>query len=229
MVLYFGEFPLTPLVFALLIPLVYSLTKDRKKLKTVSLIVLCSTASIVSYPLVTYLSKAIPFVGYSLGKFTIFVLFPIVTVLYIEGWSIKGILLTLGVRKRNANKSVTYGIFAAAVTIIITLFVSNVSQFDLVYRTIMFLEAFTEEFFFRGFLFLYLLKKTNRKVAYATSILGFVLIHPQHFTSTFLLSTITQSILMTIIADKTENIIGPWVSHGLNRFVPAFIRIFIAV
>ncbi len=134
--------------------------------------------------------------------------------------------MNLGVRKKNMSKSVLYGLVAAVITVVITMVVAT-TTFDLFFRIIMFFESFTEEFFFRGFLFLYLLTKTNKKVAYATSILGFVLIHPQHFTSLFLLSTIAQALLLTIVADKTGNIVGPWVSHGLNRFLPSLIKTFL--
>jgi membrane protease YdiL (CAAX protease family) len=91
----------------------------------------------------------------------------------------------------------------------------------------MFFEAFTEEFFFRGVLFLYLLSKTNVKIAYLTSVPAFVLMHPQHFTSLFIISTVTQAILLTVITHKTKNIIGPWVAHGLNRILPSAIRLFL--
>jgi len=218
-------------LFALLIPIIYSLKNDKKELKSIFLITLCCIALVIFYPITDYLSILIPLIGYSLGKFILFVMFPVITVFYIENWNLKDIFSKLGVKKKNISKSVFYGLITAIVTIIITVFILSFtlieSQFDLVYRTIMFFEAFTEEFFFRGFLFLYLIKKTDLKVAYATSILGFILIHPQHFSRWFLISTISQGILLTIVAEKTKNIIGTWLSHGLNRFVPTLIRIFI--
>jgi len=221
-----GIYPVAPLLFALLIPIIYSLWK-RKELKSILLITLSAILLIAFYPIVPYLANLIPFFGYSIGKFLLFVLIPVVTIFYIEKWNLKKIFANLGVRRKNAGKSVYYGLIAAVITIIITILVTTAINFDLAFRTIMFFEAFTEEFFFRGFLFLYLLTKTNRKVAYATSILGFILIHPQHFTSLFLISTIAQGVLLTIVADKTKNIIGPWVSHGLNRLLPGLIKIFL--
>ena len=136
----------------------------------------------------------------------------------------KDILSKLGIRKENLAKSLIYGLIAAAITITITVLVIQTMPFDWVYRIIMFFEAFTEEFFFRGLLFLYLLSKTDLKVAYVTSILGFVLMHPQHFSSFFLISTITQGILLTVVVHKTKNITGAWVGHGLNRFFPVLLR-----
>jgi membrane protease YdiL (CAAX protease family) len=153
--------------------------------------ILCSVGIIIFYPINSYLGNSIPFLGYTIDKLILFVLFPIITVFYIERWNLKNIFKNLGVCKKNLWRSILYGSLAAVVTIIIAIMVSTTSN-DLVNMTILFFEAFTEEFFFRGFFFLYLLKKTNLKIAYITSILGFVLMHPQHFTRLFLISTITQ-------------------------------------
>lgn len=218
-----GMFPVALLVIAVLIPLIFSL-KERKEVKPVIAILICSIGVVVFYPLTTFLANLEPVFGYAAGKVILFVLFPVATILYVERWNLKDIFSNLGIRKRGLRKSLIYGLLAAIVTIAITVLVATSSQFDLTYRIIMFFEAFTEEFFFRGFLFLYLLRKTSRKIAYVTSILGFVLIHPQHFLSFFLISTITQGILLTVVADRTKNVIGPWVSHGLNRFFPVLIR-----
>jgi membrane protease YdiL (CAAX protease family) len=218
-----GMFPVAPFLIALLIPLIYSL-KNRKERRSVIAIIIASILLVALYPLVTFLGNAIPLFGYSIGKVVLFVLIPVITVLYLEKWKLKDIFSNLGVRKRGLPRSVYYGLIAAVVTIAITVLVSTSSQFDTVFRTIMFFEAFTEEFFFRGFLFLYLVKKTSLRVGYATSIVGFVLMHPQHFTSLFLISTIAQAVLLTVVADKTKNIIGPWISHGANRLFPSLIR-----
>lgn len=224
-----GSFPVALLIFALLIPIAYSLKNNRKNMKPILMITLASIGTIVFYPMVSFLSGIIPGFGYTIGKIILFVLIPVITILYIEKWRIKDVFRNLGVRKTNLPRSVTYGIIAGVATVIITIFASTTTQFDIVFRTIMFFEAFTEEFFFRGFLFLYLIGKTNVKVAYATSITGFVLIHPQHFASTFLISTIAQGVLLTVVAHKTKNLLGPWISHGMNRFFPSLIRVFLGM
>jgi membrane protease YdiL (CAAX protease family) len=90
---------------------------------------------------------------------------------------------------------------------------------------IMFLDAFNEEFLFRGVLLLYLWKITDFKIAYATSVLSFILAHPQNFTSLYLISTAAQGILLGIVTYKTKNLIGPWISHGFNRVVPQIISV----
>ena len=223
MTLSLGAFPIALLLVALILPLAYSL-KNRGSLKAVSGIIICSAAVVALYPLVSFLSELLPPLGYTLGKVILFILFPVVTVVLLERWRLRDCFLCLGIRKTALSRSIVYGIIAAAVTILITILVITTTPFDVMFRTIMFFEAFTEEFYFRGFLFLYLLSKTNIKVAYTTSILGFILIHPQHFTSLFLLSTIAQGVLLTVVAHKTKNILGPWIGHGLNRFFPVLIR-----
>jgi len=219
-----GMFPIALLIFALLIPIIYCSKWEKNELKNIALLTICSIVIIALYPLTFYLTNIFGSVGYTIAKFILFVILPIVAILYIEKWGLKEILITVGVRKKNLPRSIVYGLGAAIVTILITIIVSTTFKIDIVWHIVMFFEAFTEEFFFRGILFLYLLKKTNLRVAYPTSIIGFILIHPQHFTSIFIVSTIIQAILLTIIADKTKNIIGPWISHGLNRALPTLIR-----
>jgi len=220
-----GMWPIALLIFAFLIPLIYCAKWKKKELKDIALLTGCGVAIIALYPLTFYLADAIGILGYAIAKIMLFVILPVVTIFYIEKWNLRDILFNVGVRKENLQKSIVYGLLAAVVTIVITVFVSTTYNVDIVWRVVMFFEAFTEEFFFRGILFLYLVQKTNLKVAYSTSIIGFILIHPQHFTSIFIVSTIAQSILLTIVADKTKNIIGPWLAHGLNRTIPSLIRI----
>ena len=81
-----------------------------------------------------------------------------------------------------------------------------------------FVESFTEEFFFRGILFIFLMNKTNIKIAYITSLTSFILIHPQNFTNSFIISTIVQGLITTEICRRTKNLAGAWIVHGTNRF-----------
>ena len=91
----------------------------------------------------------------------------------------------------------------------------------------MFFDAFNEEFLFRGVLLLYLWKIIDLKIAYATSILAFILAHPQHFTLLPLIGVAAQAILLGIITHKTKNLIGPWISHGFNRIIPQLLTLLI--
>jgi len=224
-----GMWPIALLTLAFLIPLIYCAKWKKKELKNIALLTGCGVVIILLYPLTFYLSNVLGVTGYAIAKIILFVLLPIVVVFYIERWNVKDILFSAGVRKENLQKSVIYGVIAGVITIVITVVVSTTYGVDVVWRIVMFFEAFTEEFFFRGVLFLYLAQKTNLKVAYSTSIIGFILIHPQHFTSMFIISTISQAILLTIVADKTKNIIGPWIAHGLNRNMPSLIRMVLGI
>ena len=222
-------FPTSPMMLAFLIPIAYSLNSKKRNLRMILIIALCGLGTVLFYSLTSYLYM-LPYLGilgYSIGKFVLFVMLPLATVMYIEGHGWKKALKGLGVRMKNLESSVLYGLLAAAVTIIVTLFVMRGAEYDPLHHTILFFEAFNEEFFFRGFLFLYLTRKTSRDIAFATSTSAFVLAHPQHFTELFLISTIVQGVLLTWVADKTKNIVGPWVGHGLNRCVPAFIKTFL--
>ncbi|MCK5023532.1 MAG: CPBP family intramembrane metalloprotease [Candidatus Aenigmarchaeota archaeon] len=223
--------PILPFLLVLILPLVYVLLRKKDQLKPIIAIIVCSIVTVILYPLTTVLSQSSPLFGYTIGKFIIFVFLPILTIFYLERSSLnslKDILAKIGVHKTNMKKSVAYGLIAACVTIAITTVIIQTSQFDALHQTIMFFESFTEEFFFRGFLFLYLLSKIKSfKIAFTTSILAFIFAHPQHFISPFLISTAAQAILMTIVTHKTKNITGPWIGHGLNRVVPALIRSFL--
>ncbi len=81
-----------------------------------------------------------------------------------------------------------------------------------------FVESFTEEFFFRGILFIFLMRKTNFKIAYITSLTSFILMHPQNFTNPFIISTMVQGFLTIEICRRSKNLVGAWVVHGTNRF-----------
>jgi membrane protease YdiL (CAAX protease family) len=89
---------------------------------------------------------------------------------------------------------------------------------ELVAGSISFFEAFTEEFFFRGILFVFLLQKTTMKIAYATSLASFTLMHPQNLTTIFIIGILLQGILTLEITQRSKNILGTWLLHGSNRF-----------
>lgn len=222
MILNLGMWPITLMILAFIIPLAYCIIWKKTELKKISVLTASAFIIIILYPLTFYLPGVI---GYAIAKGILFIIIPTITIFYLEKWKIQDILTRVGVNKDNLGKSIIFGFLAAIVTIAITAIISKTHNPDVLWRIIMFLEAFTEEFFFRGILFLYLLKITNIKVAYVTSIFAFVLAHPQHFTNLFIISTTVQAILLTIVTHKTKNITGPWIAHGLNRNIPSLIRI----
>ena len=220
----FGMFPVALLVAGLLIPLAYSAVWKRRELHSMAMLFGSGALIVLLYPLTSFLPGVLGRAGYPLGKLLLFVILPMGIIYYIERWEVREILAKAGVSRENLWKSVLLGLGAAVVTITITCMLSSATGVDLIWSTITFFESFTEEFYFRGVLILYLMRKTNIRVAYLTSVVSFVLIHPQHFTRLFILATAAQGILMGIVAYRTRNIVGPWIGHGLNRIVPIMVR-----
>ena len=222
-----GIFPIAPMLLALLLPIVYCLKWKKDSLKKVVLIFICCILIVLFYPITTLLNNYIgPNLGYFLGKLILFTILPLITLLYLEKWKIRDALVKLGIRKRSLRKSIILGFVVLVITVIIALICcwGTKGNNSVLWNAVMFFDAFNEEFLFRGVLLLYLWKITDIKVAYATSILAFILAHPQHFSSLFLVSTIVQGTLLAIITHRTKNIIGPWISHGFNRVIPQLLR-----
>jgi len=213
------------MLLALAIPISYSLYK-KSNAKEITVISICLIAIVIFYPVVEYLSDIESYLGYLLGKFILFTLFPLTAVLYMERTKFGDALKQLGVRKKNIGTSIFLGIAALTITLLISLLITwgQKGNTDLYWNVVMFFEAFNEEFLFRGFLFLYLWKIMDVKVAYLTSVAAFILAHPQNITSLFMISTAAQGVLLAFVTWKTENIIGPWISHGLNRIIVQLIR-----
>ncbi len=219
-----GIFPIALILLALVIPIVYCSIWKKSNLRKTVLIFVCCIFIVIFYPITTYLGNIIePTVGYFLGKFILFTLLPFVTILYLERWKIKTTLMELGVKKEKLMISILLGFGVLLITVVIALLIYGLGQVESLsayWNTIMFFDAFNEEFLFRGVLLLYLWKITDLKIAYATSVLAFIFAHPQNFTSLYLMSTTAQGILLGIVTYKTKNLIGPWISHGLNRVIP---------
>lgn len=127
-----------------------------------------------------------------------------------------------GIKKNGLKKSCFFFMLFLPIMLIVTFvikYINGVSaDVDVAVGTLSFFEAFTEEFFFRGILFFFLLKKTNLTIAYLTSLASFTLMHPQNLTNIFIIGTIVQGILTIEIARRSQNIIGSWLLHGSNRF-----------
>jgi membrane protease YdiL (CAAX protease family) len=131
-------------------------------------------------------------------------------------------LSSFGINYKNIDKSIKLGFLFIPIMLFITFSVKYMigASYDANFSLgiVSFIESFTEEFFFRGVLFLFLLNKTNLKIAYVTSFLSFVLMHPQNFNNLFIFSTIVQGIITLEICKKTSNLTGSWIVHGTNRF-----------
>jgi membrane protease YdiL (CAAX protease family) len=215
-------FFLWPMIIPMIIPLIYCLKWKRENLKDVGLITAIMILIVILYePLVWDLD--FPVLGYIFWKFVLFVFLPLgIFIWYWKGKNSEKPLEVFGVRKEGFKKSLFLcalfiPLMLATDTIVSYLLGRTSQPSDLSYSGIMFFESFTEEFFFRGILFLYLWKVTDVRVAYATSIMSFVLVHPQYFWGLGMVSAIVQGVLTAVIVHKSKNLTGAWALHGVNR------------
>jgi membrane protease YdiL (CAAX protease family) len=223
-------FPIAPMLISLIIPIFYCIKYKKDSLNKIIILTICSTVIILLYPLVILSGNYLdPTTTYLLIKFVILTILPIIVIAKLENWKIKQVVIELGVNKKNLSKS----IFLSILVLLFTLFIGLIilwgiqTNTSLYWNIIMFLDAFNEELFFRGVLLIYLCKLTNIKIAFPTSVIAFILAHPHQLTQLFIVSTIVQGILLGYISYKTKNIIGPWISHGLNRTLIQLLRVLV--
>ncbi len=212
---------LWPMLIPLILPLFYCAKFKRESLVEIGQIIIVMVLIVVLYwPLIT--STIFSAYTYIVIKTLLFVILPIVTFVLIQR-STTGLHLDLyGVRKQGVRKSLVWFVLLLPVMFATTFVLHHINNgnldVELVAGFISFFEAFTEEFFFRGILFVFLLKKTSLKVAYVTSLTSFTLMHPQNLTTLFIIGTLLQGILTLEITRRSQNIIGAWLLHGSNRF-----------
>lgn len=160
---------------------------------------------------------------YIVGKTLLFVVLPIIIFIVVQRNTSLVHLNVYGIKKEGGKKSLMWFILFLPLMLVATGFLQYFNGMDwnadVLAGSISFFEAFTEEFFFRGILFIFLSQKIPIKIAYATSLASFTLMHPQNLESLFILGTLLQGILTLEIARRSQNILGAWLLHGSNRFV----------
>jgi membrane protease YdiL (CAAX protease family) len=188
----------------------------------VSIILLCMVCIVVLYW--PFLMSA--FAGsytYPVVKLILFLVLPVVlfTGLKRETSLLHG--SSFGLTTQGLTKSLLWFVVFLPIMLVASGIIQYVhgmaGSVELTAGTMSFFEAFTEEFFFRGILFIFLFQRTTLKIAYATSLMSFILMHPQNLTTVFIGVTIIQGFLTVEIARKSHNIVGSWLLHGSNRFV----------
>lgn len=216
------NFFLWPMIIPMIIPLFYCIKYKKESLKEIIAIILSIILIIITYwPLSNIITTSQNIVV----KFILFIILPII-ILYIFNREKSAFdLKNYGIKKVGLNKSIIFSMIFLPIMLLATFVIKYVGvvtyDADLIGGTISFFESFSEEFFFRGILFIYLLSKTNIKIAYITSLTCFILMHPQHlenYKNLFFIATIIQGFLTIEIARRSENIIGAWILHGVNRF-----------
>ena len=210
---------LWPIIMPMLIPLFYCAKYKRKYLADVATITLSMVIIVVLYwPLATSLGS----IASIAVKILLFVILPIMCLLFLKRDKSPLNLKQYGIKKDGLKKSLWLCVLFLPIMLVVTFSIKYIngmaSDTDILFGTVSFFESFTEEFFFRGILFIFLLGRTDIKIAYITSLASFVLMHPQHFTDIFIVSTIVQGTLTIEITRRSGNITGAWVLHGINRF-----------
>jgi membrane protease YdiL (CAAX protease family) len=218
------------MLIPMLIPLVYSFIYKKNSFKEIAVITFSMIVIVLVYwPLTTSIITPANIAV----KFFLFVVLPVTSLMILQRNKKPLSFNQYGIQKKGMRKSVLLSVMFLPLMVLTTFVVKyysgTVSQPDLFLGSVSFIESFTEEFFFRGILFLFLLQKTNLKIAYVVSLASFVLMHPQNFMDLFLLSTVVQGILTIEICRRSENLTGAWMIHGANRFFTLVIIPFIIV
>lgn len=205
----------------MIIPLFYCLKYKKDSLTEIGTIFVSMLLIVVLYwPLLT--SNFLSTHTYTAVKFLLFVIIPLLLLFLLKRKKSPLKLEQLGIKKEGMKKSIWLFILFLPIMLAVTFALQYINgvfvDANLLAGTISFFEAFTEEFLFRGILFLFLISRTNLKVAYITSLASFVLMHPQHINSIFIIAPVVQGILTIEICRRSDNLIGAWLIHGINRF-----------
>ena len=212
---------LWPMLVPMIIPLFYCFKYKKESLAEIGTITASMFLVVVLYwPLQS--SNFLSTQTYTAVKFLLFVILPLLCLLILKRNKSPLKLEHFGIKKEGTKKSLWLCILFLPIMLVVTFVIQYVNgvtlDVDVLTATISFFEAFTEEFFFRGILFIFLLNRTNLKIAYFTSLASFVLVHPQHLTTIFLIATVVQGVLTIEICRRSDNLIGAWLLHGINRF-----------
>jgi membrane protease YdiL (CAAX protease family) len=214
-----------PMLIPMILPLLYCIRYKKEALAEIAVIILSMILIVfLFYPISTY------FVTKSdiLAKFLLFIIIPIILLLLVKRNRSILNFRQYGIKKEGLKNSISLCVLFIPIMLGVTFVIKYINGIsgtgDILFGTVSFFESFSEEFLFRGILFIFLLAKTNLKIAYVTSFFSFVLMHPYHienlinFGNLFIISTIVQGILTIEIARRSGNITGAWLLHGANRF-----------
>jgi len=213
------------MLIPMIIPILYAIKYRKESLVDIIILILIMIVIVIFY---WPLTISFYFSANIFSKFILFVLFPLLIffiIFKIKNNELNNKVLNLsqfGLTFKGLKSSVKLGLIFIPLMLIITFLVKYIINgyytIDFFLGFISFFESFTEEFLFRGVLFLFLIRKTNLKVAYVTSLSSFILMHPQNFSNLFIISTLVQGLITLEICRRSRNLAGAWIVHGTNRF-----------
>lgn len=212
---------LWPMLVPMIIPLIYCFRYKKESLAEIGTIATSMILIVVIYsPLLA--SNFLSNQTYIAVKFLLFIILPLMCLFILKRNKSFLKLEQFGIKLEGIKKSLWLCLLFLPIMLVVTIVIQYVNGItvdaDALTGIVSFFESFTEEFFFRGILFIFLLNRTNLKIAYVTSLASFVLVHPQHFITIFLVATIVQGILTIEICRRSNNLTGAWLLHGINRF-----------
>lgn len=163
--------------------------------------------------------------AYFLIKLVLFVM-PALLIIRYRGYR----LGDFGITRERMRLSLLLGLGFLVITALVSaLLFTNPIQLDLymfmTFSVPMFLDAFNEEFIFRGVFFLFAYRNTKHlPLSYAVSMLLAFAWHP--FELVRMIPVFVQGTLLAYVLYRSGNITGAWVSHGINRsLISVFIRL----
>jgi len=226
------------MLIPLIIPIAYCiLYKKNRIVDSIIIFIIMVTIVIFYWPVTNLFSST----ANLYAKFLIFIILPIIFLFFYDkayhffvksddkifDWKL------FGINTEGLEKSLKYGLLfipLMSLTTFIIFWILNIqTNSDLITGSVYFVESLSEEFLFRGILFLFLFKRLNLKVAYVTSLFSFILVHPQYFSSILIIITIVQGILTIEIVKRSNNLLGAWILHGFNRVFALVIFPFIMI
>jgi membrane protease YdiL (CAAX protease family) len=227
--------PLHPVVLAIVslmpafILIAYGWLRQRKLGKHkvyLDMLLMLVPATFLYYPLMWSLPESpLNSYAYFFIKLVLFTL-PALLIIRYRGYNLED----FGITKERFRLSMLLGLGFLIVTALVSaLIFSNAIDLDLfmiaTWSVPMFLDAFNEEFIFRGVFFLFAYKNTRHlPLSYAVSMLLAFAWHP--FELARMVPVFVQGTLLSYVMYKSGNISGAWVSHGINRsLINVFIRL----
>lgn len=200
-----------------IILIIYGLTKQKKVQPYFDMLLMILPATLFYGIFISNLPKGVfEWYFYFFAKMILFLL-PGIAIIKLRKYK----LSDFGITKKGLKLSLLLGFGILIITgftnaIIFLLKGSITEPLFLTWSIPLFLDAFNEEFLFRGVFFLFAFKNTkNLLLSYIVSMILAFAWHP--LTLIRIIPVFVQGTLMCYILYKSKNIFGAGVSHGINR------------